>query len=85
VLALERGEPVETPPALWIQGRPDEVHDYRDPESDVDVNEPERFARDYRKAGGDMELLYIDQAGRSTSASFDPLARFLCQHLSPEI
>lgn len=84
VLALERGEPVETPPAMWVQGRPDEVHDYRDPESDLDVNEPERFVRDYRKAGGDIELLYIDQAGCSTSASFDPLARFFCQHLTPE-
>lgn len=84
VLALERGEPVETPPALWVQGRPDVVHDYRDPESGLDVNEPERFAQDYRKAGGDIEVLYIDQAVRATSASFDPLAGFFRKHLSPE-
>ena len=82
MLALERGEGVETPPALWVQGRPDVVHDYRDPESDLGVNEPERFAQNYRNAGGEIELLYVDQAVRSTSASFDPIARFLCDHLS---
>ena len=84
VLALEGGEAVETPPALWIQGRPDEVHDYRDPECDLAVNEPERFALDYRKAGGEIELLYIDQAVRSTRASVDPLVGFFATHLSPE-
>ena len=31
MLALERGEDVETPPAIWFQGRPDPVHEYRDP------------------------------------------------------
>lgn len=82
MLALERGEAVETPPALWVQGRPDDVHNYRDPESDLGVTEPERFAHNYRKAGGEIELLYVDQAVRSTAASFDPIARFLCDHLS---
>jgi hypothetical protein len=82
MLALERGEAVETPPALWVQGRPDDVHNYRDPESDLGVTEPERFAQNYRNAGGEIELLYIDQAVRSTAASFDPIARFLCDHLS---
>ena len=81
-LALERGEDVETPPALWVQGRPDEVHDYRDLDSDVDVNEPERFARNYRAAGGDIDILYIDQATRSSPTSFDPLARFFNRHLA---
>lgn len=52
MLALERGEPVRTPPALWVQGRPDGAHDYRDPESPIEANEPERFVADYRKAGG---------------------------------
>ncbi|MEK9723757.1 MAG: alpha/beta hydrolase, partial [Rhodospirillaceae bacterium] len=33
MLALERGEAVETPPAVWLQGTPDIVHDYHDPES----------------------------------------------------
>ena len=82
VLALESGEKVETPPALWIQGQPDDVHDYRDPESDLAVNEPERFAADYRKAGGEIDVVYIDQAVRATSVSVDPLIGFLDRHLS---
>lgn len=83
MLAFERGETVETPPALWVQGRPDPVHDYRDPDSPLDLNEPERFAENYRRAGGDIEVLYIDQDVRSTNASFDPLATYLRQHLLP--
>lgn len=82
MLALERGETVETPPALWVQGRPDVVHDYRDPDSPLDLNEPERFAHGYRAAGGKIDVLYIDQARRSTAASFDPLARFFREQLS---
>lgn len=81
MLALENGEAVETPPALWIQGQPDPVHDYRDPESPLDLNEPERFATNYRSAGGDIEMLYIDQATRSTNTSFAPLAKFLQKQL----
>lgn len=84
MLALERGETVEMPPAVWIQGRPDEVHDYRDPDSPLDLNEPERFAANYREAGGQIEVLYIDQATRASRTSYDPLARFLCRHLSPQ-
>ncbi len=30
MLILERGEKVTMPPALWVQGRPDIVHDYHD-------------------------------------------------------
>ncbi|MBT4691124.1 MAG: alpha/beta hydrolase, partial [Rhodospirillaceae bacterium] len=45
LLALERQENVETPPALWIQGREDEIHNYRDPDAELDLNEPERFAQ----------------------------------------
>ena len=81
MLALERGEAVETPPALWVQGRPDEVHDYLDPDGGADLNEPERFAAGYRAAGGEIEILYIDQATRSSAASFDPLARFFGHRL----
>lgn len=81
MLALERGEAVETPPALWVQGKPDVVHDYRDLDSDVDVNEPERFARNYRKAGGEIEVLYVDFDARLGSASFDPLIQFFRTHL----
>jgi len=81
VLALERGEKVLTLPALWVQGRPDIVHDYRDPESPIDANEPERFVTDYRKAGGTIELLYIDYATRAGNASHDPVTAFFHQQL----
>ena len=46
-LALERGERVETPPVLYIQGAADIVH----PRVDLD-----RFIVNYRKAGGSVEL-----------------------------
>lgn len=45
--ALERGERVELPPALYIQGTADMAH----PEADRD-----RFVESYRKAGGHLEL-----------------------------
>jgi acetyl esterase/lipase len=79
-LALERSEAVQTPPALWVQGKPDPVHDYRDPDSPVALNEPERFAAAYRKAGGGIELVYVDQKARS-AASVEPLARFFRKYL----
>jgi acetyl esterase/lipase len=82
MLMLERGEKMLMPPALWVQGRPDPVHDYRDPESPVALNEPERFAANYRKAGGAIEMLYIDQAGRTTAAARDPIAAFLLRETS---
>ena len=49
LLILERGEKVALPPTLWIQGRPDPTHDYRDPVGTFDGNEPERFAHNYRR------------------------------------
>lgn len=80
LLALEAGEAVRTPPALWLQGKPDPVHDYRDPDSPVDANEPERFTAAYRKAGGRIDLHYIDNATRATD-SHAPIARFLLAQL----
>jgi acetyl esterase/lipase len=84
VLMLERGEKVVMPPALWVQGRPDPVHDYRDPESPVALNEPERFAASYRKAGGKIEVLYIDQAARTTNTAHDPIAAFFLREMPVE-
>jgi acetyl esterase/lipase len=81
VLILERGEKVSMPPALWVQGSPDPIHDYRDPESPVAMNEPERFAASYRKAGGRIEMLYIDQAQRMTATSYDPVAAFFLKEM----
>ena len=80
-LLLENGEKVKMPPALWVQGRPDPVHDYRDPESPVALNEPERFAANYRKAGGTIEMLYIDQAARTTNVAHDPIAAFFLKEM----
>lgn len=45
--ALQRGEKVELPPALYIQGTADIAH----PKADL-----ERFVETYRKAGGHLEL-----------------------------
>lgn len=89
-LALERGEKVTTPPALWIQAPNDTMHDYRDPESPVPGNEPARFVADYRKAGGTIDLVYFDAPLRFTSVAptsraardaFARLAAFYRQHM----
>jgi acetyl esterase/lipase len=80
-LILERGEKVVMPSAIWIQGRPDEVHDYHDPDSDFPGNEPERFISNYRKAGGDIEITYFDNAKRNTEATHVPVHDFLKKHL----
>jgi len=81
MLILERGEKAVLPPVLWIQGKPDPTHDYRDPDGSFDGNEPERFAYNYRRAGGSLELLSIDNATRGT-ASIEPTARFFKRHLA---
>jgi acetyl esterase/lipase len=81
MLILERGEPVQLPPALWIQGTPDPTHDYRDPESKFDGNEPARFAHNYRKAGGKIAVTYVDNATRADD-SIDPTVWFFRQHLT---
>jgi len=46
-LAIERGEPVETPPVVYIQGTHDQAH----PRADLD-----RFVAGYRKIGGQVDL-----------------------------
>ena len=60
MLALERGEHVLTPQAIWFQGRGDLLHDYKDADSDFAGNEPQRFVANYRKAGGEIALEYIE-------------------------
>jgi acetyl esterase/lipase len=81
MIALETGEEVATPPAIWIQGRPDPVHDYRDPDSPVDANEPERFCGAYRKAGGRIEFVSLSYADRAKT-SLEPVRRFLLTELT---
>ena len=80
MLILERGDKVEMPPAIWIQGRPDEVHDYHDPDGGFPGNEPERFVSNYRKAGGEIEITYFDNAKRNTEVSHQPVVDFLKKH-----
>lgn len=50
-LALERGEAVETPPVVYIQGSRDMAH----PRPDLD-----RFVAGYRKIGGQVDLELIE-------------------------
>ncbi|MGH6672155.1 MAG: alpha/beta hydrolase [Xanthobacteraceae bacterium] len=70
MLALERGEKLALPPTVWYQGRGDIVHDYKDPDSDFPGNEPQRFCANYKKAGGEIALEYIDMV-RHTGHSPD--------------
>ena len=65
ILILESGEKVQTPPAIWIQGQPDIVHDYHDPDYAGPEHEPQRFVNNYRKAGGEIDLLYVDNAKKA--------------------
>ncbi len=89
MLALERGEKVQLPPAIWFQGRGDIVHDYKDPESDFPGNEPQRFCANYKKAGGDIALDYIEMerhAGHSPDLSqcgpmFAQMVEFVGRHI----
>jgi len=88
-LILERGEAVQTPPAVWYQGRGDMMHDYKDPESDFPGNEPQRFVAAYRKAGGEIVLDYIDadrHPGHSPDLSktgdmFERMVKFVHGHI----
>lgn len=56
VLALERGERAELPPALYLQGTRDLAH----PRPDLD-----RFVTHYRKTGGKVELELFEGEGQA--------------------
>jgi acetyl esterase/lipase len=89
MLILERGETVQTPPAVWYQGRGDLMHDYKDIESDFPGNEPQRFVAAYGKAGGNISLEYIEadrHPGHSPDLSktgdmFDRMVKFVHSHI----
>jgi acetyl esterase len=89
MLALERGEKLKTPPAVWFQPRGDELHDYKDVEASFPGNEPQRFVANYRKAGGEIALEYIDaerHAGHAPDLSktgdlFARVVRFVERHI----
>jgi acetyl esterase len=55
VIALERGERVEMPPAIYLQGTNDQAH----PRADLD-----RFVAQYRKAGGQVDLELFEGEGQ---------------------
>jgi acetyl esterase/lipase len=67
-LALERGEPVDMPPVLYLQGTRDVAH----PRADLD-----RFVTSYRKGGGqvDLELYEGEAEGFITRNPTSPAAR----------
>ena len=56
LLALERGEQVDLPPALYLQGTGDLAH----PRPDLD-----RFVAQYRKTGGRVELELYEGEGQA--------------------
>jgi acetyl esterase len=90
-LALECGEKVLTPPAIWFQGRGDTLHDYKDVESTFPGNEPQRFCASYREAGGEITVHYLDMerhAGHSPDLSktgdmFARIVEFVERHVTP--
>jgi len=90
MLALERGEKLQLPPAIWFQARGDLVHDYKDADSDFPGNEPQRFVASYRKSGGDIALEYIDMerhAGHTPdlskiSGAFADMVKFVGKHIA---
>lgn len=60
MLILESGEPVGTPPALFIEASRDDIHNYCDIDGNFDILESERFVANYRRAGGSIDLLTYD-------------------------
>jgi acetyl esterase len=89
MLMLERGEKVALPPAIWHQGHGDMMHDYKDEDYKGSETEAPRFAANYRKAGGEIELTYFDsdrKPGHSPDLSkigdtFERMLAFVGKHL----
>lgn len=78
---LERGEPVELPPALLVQGADDDV---------LSPRTAERFAEAYGKAGGVIELAlypgaghgYAREPGPNTDRTLDLIKSFIARQLA---
>ena len=89
MLALERGETVVMPPALWFQAHGDMMHDYKDEDLSFPGNEPQRFVANYKKAGGEIDLIYFEgprMAGHSPDlanmgSNFERMVEFVGQHI----
>ena len=79
-LILERGEAVELPPALLLQGADDDV---------LTPGMAEKFAQTYGKAGGLIELAlypggghgYMREPGPNTNRSLDAIKSFIGRQL----
>lgn len=81
-LALERGEPVEMPPTLYVQGADDIIH----PRVDL-----EKFVANYRKAGGHLELempegeaegyIIRHKSSPASARGIEKIIAFVHQHL----
>jgi acetyl esterase/lipase len=90
MLILERGEKVQLPPAIWFQARNDQVHDYKDADSNFPGNEPQRFVANYKKAGGEITLEYIDMDRHTghapdlskSGAMFAHMVEFVGRHIA---
>lgn len=90
MLALERGEKVLLPPAIWFQSHGDGLHDYKDADSNFPGNEPQRFIENYKKAGGEISLHYFEgarQAGHSPDLSrtgdiYERMVTFVHKHIA---
>jgi hypothetical protein len=89
MLMLERGEKLALPPAIWHQGRGDLMHDYKDTDHAGPESEAPRFAANYKKAGGEIELCYFDtdrKPGQSPDLTnigdtFERMLGFVGKHL----
>ena len=89
MLMLERGEKVVLPPAIWHQGVGDLMHDYKDEDFKGSDTEAPRFAANYRKAGGNIELHYFEsdrKPGHSPDMTkigntFELMLSFIGKHL----
>ena len=72
-----------------FRDRGDLLHDYKDVEASFPGNEPQRFAANYRKAGGEITLEYIDAerpAGHppdlsKTGDMFERMVAFVARHI----
>jgi acetyl esterase/lipase len=91
MLMLERGEKLVLLPAIWHQGTGDLQHDYKDQDYKGPETEAPRFAANYRKAGGSIELHYFDSDRKpghgpdltKIGNTFELMLGFVGKHLRP--
>jgi acetyl esterase len=81
VIALERGERVELPPVIYLQGTADQAH----PRADLD-----RFVKAYRSAGGEVQLELFEgepegyirtSTGSAPQQTIERIIEFVHKHL----